>query len=325
MYTTQQVASAIANNTAMPAGNMSGPDAGAGSDLFPYPLVDASGRQQQEWIGAGGDQAYPYGRDAAWMANWGRPDAVRPTGPSASTWSQWSSPDWVSTSSAPEMPGSNGGGVRRIPGADGGGVRHMAPSPAGSHMLGPGGTQSPESAYLSAARAFDLTSGGGGCAVDDAMYNLEKQSLYAGHRLFGNLRIAQGNSGLGEVLLNGKAMLVNPAYLDANVQRLNGQEYYTADAYRDDSNLAPFAKKGGSAGGVQPELYVGTISEGLSAPLKQETMSLRSFLPTDMPSTFNIFPESESAAMRKENVCRLNRIQRNYINSRVQAASTLQW
>ena len=217
MYTTQQVASAIANSGAMPAGNMSGPDVGAGSDLFPYPLVDASGRGQQDWIGAGGDQAYPYGRDAAWMSNWGRPDAVRPTAPAASTWSQWSSPDWVAASSAPQMPGSGGSGIR-----------HMAPAPAGSHMLGPGGTQSPESAYLSAARAFDLTSGGGGCAVDDAMYNLEKQSLYAGHRLFGNLRIAQGNSGLGEVLLNGKAMLVNPAYLDANVQRLNGQEYHTA-------------------------------------------------------------------------------------------------
>jgi hypothetical protein len=224
-------------------------------------------------------------------------------------------------------PGENGGGVQHMrPGENGGGVRHYAPAPA--PILRPGenggGIQNAESQYESAVRAFELTHSGN-CGVSQAMFESEKQALYAGHRLFGNLRLAQGNGDLGEVLLNGKATIVNPAKLNTVVQGLSGQEYDTPDAYRDDSAMTPFAKIGGSAGGLRPELYVGTISEGLSMPVKMETVAQRSFLPNDMPTTFNIFPESEAAAARKDNVARLNRIQRNYIQSRLNAASSLEW
>jgi hypothetical protein len=157
------------------------------------------------------------------------------------------------------------------------------------------------------------------------MYNDEKASLYAGHRLFGNIRLAQGKGDVGEVLLNGTATVVNPALLSAAVEGRD-QVYATADAYRDNAGtFTPFAAMGGSVGGIRPELYVGTVSEGLSAPPKSETMTQRAFLPSDMPSTFNIYPESEAAAARKENTCRLNRIQANYIASRLKAASTMAW
>ena len=284
----------------MPAGNPAGQEQGAGGGLYPYPLAAAGGAQQQEWIGAGGAQAYPYGRDNVWaQQGWGNPSGSVPTTPSGGSFSQWSNADWASS----------------------GGASSSMPLPAGS----PAAVTPWVIPQANAAKAFDLSGAAGGCAVDADMYDDEKQSLYAGHRLFGNIRLAQGKGDVGEVLLNGTATIVNPALLGAAVEGRN-QVYATADAYRGGaSSFAPFASMGGSAGGIRPELYVGTISEGLSAPPKSELLTQRAFLPSDMPSTFNIYPESEAAAARKENTCRLNRIQANYIASRIQAASTMAW
>lgn len=294
MYTAQEISQGLAGNQDLPFANFSNVDTGATSKYLPYPLYDGSLNPKQSWMESG--------------SQWG---------------AQWAAPYTTETSSYGFMqPGQvqqNSGGNR--PGENGGGVRKPAAAPG---LIGPGGTQNPESQYESAVRAFDLT-GTGSCGVSQTMFESEKQSLYAGHRLFGNLRLAQGSGDLGEVLLNGKATIVNPAKLNTVVQGLSGQEYDTPDAYRDDSAMVPFAKIGGSAGGLRPELYVGTISEGLSMPVKMETMAQRSFLPNDMPTTFNIFPESEAAAARKDNVARLNRIQRNYIQSRLNAASNLDW
>lgn len=291
MYTAQQIANSIASDAALPAGSNTGPQQSEQANAMPYPLVSAGGMQQQEWIGAGGTQQYPYGRDNAWdQQNWGNPSGSMPSTPAGGMFSQWSSADWVTGDHAASAP---------------------APSPWA-------GQQS------NAAKAFDLTSGGN-CSISQDMYNDEKQSLYAGHRLFGNIRLAQGKGDVGEVLLNGTATVVNPALLSSAVEGRD-QVYATADAYRDSANtFTPFAAMGGSVGGIRPELYVGTVSEGLSAPPKSETMTQRAFLPSDMPSTFNIYPESEAAAARKENTCRLNRIQANYIASRLKAASTMAW
>jgi hypothetical protein len=335
MYTAQQIANSIASNAPMPAGNPNGQEQGAAGGLFPYPLVSAGGTQQQEWIGAGGTQSYPYGRDNVWAQNgWGNPSGSMPamSPGSGGPFSQWSSADWVSGGGGMFGGGGNGSSAAD-PGMGAGGYggngSNAADPGMGAGAL-PAGSPAAMSAWVvpqaNAARAFDLSgSGTAGCAVDADMYNDEKQSLYAGHRLFGNIRLAQGKGDVGEVLLNGTATIVNPALLGASVEGRN-QVYATADAYRDDSNsFVPFATMGGSAGGIRPELYVGTISEGLSAPPKSELLTQRAFLPSDMPSTFNIYPESEAAAARKENTCRLNRIQANYIASRIAAASTMAW
>lgn len=306
MYTAQQISESIASNGSLPAGNPAGPDSGAQAGMYPYPLIDAAAIQQ-----------FPNGTESAWSNTWNTPSRVH--GAMTEQWHQWNSsfpgnategPYWNdpwwgaagdAAAPAPAMPGAGGSGEQR----------YAPPS-----WVGP---------RANAAKAFDLTNNGGGCGMTADSYNDEKQSLYSAHRLFGNIRLAQGKSEVGEVLLNGKATIVNPALLKGSVEGRD-QSYASADAYRDDpSALRPFALEGGSVGGIRPELYVGTVSEGLSAPPKSEALSQRAFLPTDMPSTFNIYPESEAAAARKENTCRLNRIQANYIKSRLAAASTMQW
>jgi len=261
--------------------------------LHTYKKMDTAAGEYQEtpYKNAPTGLAHEFDLDRKPMAyaqDWGRPDLTQ-----QSYMYEWTHPG------APAPAQAEGG---------------MSP-----HLLGPGGTQT---AYSQAVQAFDLTNDSG-CMPT---YESEKQSLYADHRLFGNLRLSQGNSDVGAVLLGGKATIVNPTLLSATVQGLNGQMYTTPDAYKDDSaSFVPFATQGGSAGGIRPELYVGTVSEGLSAPPKQESLNLRSFLPTDMPSSFNIYPESESAAARKQNTCRLNRIQQNYIKSRLTAAANMDW
>jgi hypothetical protein len=176
--------------------------------------------------------------------------------------------------------------------------------------------------YTSANRAFTLSMPEGGCLSDVS----ETQSLYGGKRIFDNIRLAQGAGGEGgQVLQNGVATFVNPSLLEGAIQG-RSQKLETSDAYRDDSKLGlvPFKLMGGSAGGIKPELYVGTISEGLSTPEKTELLNQRSFLRSDFPN-FNLFPESEADAARKQNACRLNTIQKNYIQSRLNAASSGSW
>ena len=329
MYTAQEISQALAGNQDLPFANFSNVDTGATSKYLPYPLYDGSLNPKQSWMESG----------SQWGAQWAAPYTTETSSygfmqPGHAQQNSGGNIGGDPATWAPMRPGENGGGVQNLrPGQNGGGVQNLRPGENGGGvrkpaaapgLIGPGGTQNPESQYESAVRAFDLTRADS-CGVSQAMFESEKQSLYAGHRMFGNLRLAQGSGDLGEVLLNGKATIVNPAKLNTVVQGLSGQEYNTPDAYRDDSAMVPFAKIGGSAGGLRPELYVGTISEGLSMPVKMETMAQRSFLPNDMPTTFNIFPESEAAAARKDNVARLNRIQKNYIQSRLNAASNLDW
>lgn len=166
-------------------------------------------------------------------------------------------------------------------------------------------------------------SGYAGCNLDD------EQSGYAARRMFDNINLSQsyGNEdAAGPVWIKGKMggnyAFVNPSRSLAVVQG-RGTKHGSSDAMTEDKwgtqDLQPFRAFGGMAGGIRPEYLIGTVSEGLTMPEKAETQNVRPYLPSDMPSSYNIVPMSEYALCRQQNVCRLNTIRTNSIASQLKA------
>ena len=153
---------------------------------------------------------------------------------------------------------------------------------------------------------------------------------YAQRRLFGNIVTSQSFGDVPPVTVHGRHRFMNPSFLQSVVE---GRGYSstcdddTDDLYRGDRDaaLTPMSTFGGVAGGYRTEAIIGTVSEHLNGPRRSEMQISRAYMPSEVPSSYNIIPVSEYATMRKQNVCRLNTIQANATASTIAAFTSGQF
>jgi len=151
--------------------------------------------------------------------------------------------------------------------------------------------------------------------------------MYSDRRLFGNIPVSQSFGDVSPVTVAGRHRFMNPTFMQSVIEGRGFSSCEGDDLYRGDRDaaLTPMSTYGAMAGGYRAEAIVGTVSEHLNGPRRSELQISRSFLPSEVPSTYNIIPVSEYALTRKQNVCRLNTIQANATASTIAAFSSGQF
>ena len=207
----------------------------------------------------------------------------------------------------------------------------QAPNSSQTRDMINGGAAAPSYAPPSQARAFELSADVGALAagaaalggfggLDACLCGRDAQQLYQGQRIFGSSsarRIAQGQSGSAEAgpvlqrLPDGSTTtrFVNPEPLRAVVE---GRSLCGGPGdYREDASMGfgPSRQYGMTPAPVRAEHALQTVSIGLSTPKGGEMTNPRPFVPMQGVSLMNLAPVSESAAMRANNACRLNKMQ----------------
>ena len=146
----------------------------------------------------------------------------------------------------------------------------------------------------------------------DSLCNNNAFDMYASQRMMGNpaaRRMAQGQGDAPPVITSAGPQYVNYETLSAAVQGRH-MSYQGTDTYRDEylGGFIPASQVGMTAAPVRAEVVLDTVSVGLSTTRGGEILNPRPFVAIMTPPSMNLTPQSESAATRAENACRLTRM-----------------
>lgn len=161
----------------------------------------------------------------------------------------------------------------------------------------------------------------------DSLCNSNTFDIYASQRLMGsagNRRMAQGSGDMPPVqTAMGGPQFVNYQTLAAAVDGRH-MTYQGTDTFRDEflGGFIPSSQIGMTAAPVRAELVLDTVSVGLSTTRGGEILNPRPFVAVMTPPSMNLTPQSESAATRAENACRLNRMNQAVVAAQLAAAAS---
>ena len=187
-------------------------------------------------------------------------------------------------------------------------------------------------AFELSAPSLEYTLAAASVSAGDASFcNSNMAEMYASQRVMGSaaaLRMSQGQGDVPPVQRkNGyggeSAEFINYQPLAAAVGGRH-MMYGGTDTYRDEflGGFTPSSQVGITAAPVRAELVLDTVSVGLSTARGGEMVNPRPFVPLMMQPLMNLTPQSESAATRTENACRLNRMNRALVSQQLQAAAS---
>ena len=99
----------------------------------------------------------------------------------------------------------------------------------------------------------------------------------------------------------------------------------STDTYKDDrhAGFMPSSAWGYTSAGPRPEQIIGTYASSVDVATTGELPNPRPYGSYQQPQSMNLVPIDEAAAMRKENACRVNRVQQQYVLQQLKAANML--
>ena len=165
----------------------------------------------------------------------------------------------------------------------------------------------------------------------DSFCNSNIADMYAAKRTFGSpaaVRMTQGQGDVPPVQRRDQYGVETAEFV--NYQPLAGavdgrhMKYGDTDTYRDEflGGFIPSSQIGMTAAPVRAEQVLDTVSVGLSTTRGGEILNPRPFVPLMMQPLMNLSPQSESAATRAENACRLNRMNQVLVTQQLAAAAS---
>ena len=155
--------------------------------------------------------------------------------------------------------------------------------------------------------------------------------LYAAQRTMGNpaaLRMSQGQGDMPPVQRRNAYGIESAEFVNFQplVAAVGGRhmKYGGTETYLDEylGGFMPSSLDGITAAPVRAEQVLDTVSVGLSTTRGGEILNPRPFVPLMMQAAMNLSPQSESAATRAENACRLNRMNRVLVAQQLAAAAS---